>query len=131
MTYFLDTNVCITLLKGSPAVARELLAHAISEIGLPAIVASELLVGAAKSARAPDNLTAVRAFLRPLTVAPFDYECAERYATVRAGLERAGTTIGPHDLLIAATVLTANGTLVTHNLREFSRVPDLRVVDWE
>ena len=55
----------------------------------------------------------------------------ETYGQVRTHLERAGTPIGPNDLMIASIALTHNLTLVTHNTREFSRVPDLRIEDWE
>lgn len=62
---------------------------------------------------------------------PFDDAAAERYAGLRAGLEKVGTPIGPNDMLIAAIALANDVTVVTHNVREFSRVPGLRVEDWE
>lgn len=61
---------------------------------------------------------------------PFDSECATLAARIRAELEAAGTPIGPDDTLIAATALRHQGTLVTRNVREFSRVPGLQWVNW-
>lgn len=62
---------------------------------------------------------------------PFDDQCAEEYGLLRDELDRAGTPIGPNDLLIAATARAHGVVLVTHNVREFSRVPELRTEDWE
>ncbi len=70
-------------------------------------------------------------FLAPLRSLAFDDECAERYAEIRVRLEKAGTLIGPNDLLIAAIARVHGATLVTHNVREFSRVEGLRLEDWE
>ena len=61
---------------------------------------------------------------------PFDSECAAHAARLRVAQEAAGTPIGPHDTLIAATALRHGATLVTRNVREFSRVAGLRWVDW-
>ena len=65
-----------------------------------------------------------------MSIVPFAEPADQVYAELRAHLERAGTPIGPHDLLIAAHALALDLTLVTDNLREFSRVPDLRVENW-
>lgn len=132
MTYFLDTNACVAYLRGtSPALRDALLSQTPTRMQIPAIVEAELLVGARKSLRVDDNLAAVHAFLKPFPIAPFDAECAEQYSRIRSELERAGTIIGPNDLIIAATVVAANGILVTHNTAEFARVPGLRIVDWQ
>jgi len=132
VTFFLDTNACVAYLRGaSPALRHNLLESTPSQVRIPAIVEGELLVGARKSHRVEDNLAAVRAFLEPFAVAPFDSACADQYSQVRADLERVGTAIGPNDLLIAATVLASGGILVTHNTAEFARVPGLRLVDWQ
>ena len=70
-------------------------------------------------------------FFAPLISLPFDDACAEEYGALRATLAAAGRPIGPNDLLIAATALAHDLTLVTHNLREFSRVAGLKIEDWE
>ncbi|MBM3306074.1 MAG: type II toxin-antitoxin system VapC family toxin, partial [Candidatus Aminicenantes bacterium] len=69
-------------------------------------------------------------FLLPLEIAAFDEPAAEGYGTVRAALEKAGTPIGPLDTQIGAHALSLGATLVTHNTREFRRVPGLAVADW-
>ena len=65
-----------------------------------------------------------------MTVLPLDEPADEHYADIRAELERAGTPIGSHDLFIAAHARSRDMTLITHNMREFTRVPGLRVEDW-
>lgn len=61
----------------------------------------------------------------------FDDLAAERYGELRAHLDAAGTPIGPNDLMIASIALANSLTLVTHNTGEFSRVPGLRLEDWQ
>jgi tRNA(fMet)-specific endonuclease VapC len=65
-----------------------------------------------------------------MQVLPFDAECAAHAARIRVTLEAAGTPIGPHDTLIAASALRHQATLVTRNVREFSRVPGLQWISW-
>lgn len=79
---------------------------------------------------APPRLAALSRLLRPMQRLAFDAACAEHAARIRAELEAAGTPIGPHDTLIAATALRYQVALVTRNVREFSRVPGLRCVNW-
>ncbi len=131
MNWFLDTNTCIYALKGSyPAIQAHLFRHVPERIKIPAIVAGELLLGAEKSRQGERVRLAVEQFLAPFEIVPFDRGAAEHYARIRGHLERIGKPIGPNDLLIAATALAAEGTLVTHNTREFSRVPGLALCDW-
>ncbi len=130
--YLLDTNVCIRILNGSsPAVAARLQATSPAEVRLCAIVKAELVYGARKSARVADNLRVLRRFFAPLVSLPFDDQCAEEAGLIRLDLERSGRPIGPYDLLIAATARAHDLVLVTHNGREFGRVPGLRFEDWE
>lgn len=80
-----------------------------------------------KFARPFNDLFAVNRFVS----FPFDDEAAEVYGRIRADLEKLGTPIGPNDLLIAAIGLANDATVVTHNTREFSRIADLKLEDWE
>jgi tRNA(fMet)-specific endonuclease VapC len=130
--YLLDTNACIRVLNGSsaPLIAR-LRRHAPSEIRVSSVTRAELLYGARRSARVAENLRLLGSFFAPLVSLPFDDACAEEYGALRATLAAAGQPIGPNDLLIAATVLAHDLTLVTHNLREFSRIAGLKIEDWE
>ncbi len=81
------------------------------------------------SAAAP-RLAALAQLLQPIQLLSFDSECAAHAARIRVTLEAAGTPIGPHDTLIAATALRHQATLVTRNVREFSRVPGLQWLNW-
>ncbi len=92
---------------------------------------AELLFGARKSAKSAANLALLGRFFSTFESYPFDDQCAEHYGVIRAELARAGTPIGPNDLLIASVARTHDVTLVTHNVDEFIRVAGLRVEDWE
>ena len=131
MIYCLDTNICIYYLKGKyPALRTKLLSFSPSAIKAPAIVRAELLHGAEKSTRRDENISRVLAFLLPFDTVPFDDQAAVYYSKIRATLEQAGTIIGPNDLLIAATVMACGATLVTNNIKEFTRVENLTIEDW-
>lgn len=132
MSYLLDANTCIQYLNGrSEAVRRRFESHRPEELNLCSVVKAELLYGAVKSVRVAENLARLDDFFSRFLSIPFDDDAAVAYGGIRARLERAGTPIGPNDLLIAATALSHDCTLVTHNKREFSRVEGLRLEDWE
>lgn len=130
--YLLDTNACIRILNNSSAsLVTRLRQHMPEEIFLSSVVKAELIYGAHRSSRAADNLRLLRRFFEPFTSLPFDDSCAGQYGSIRSELERAGTPIGPNDLIIAATVMTHDLILVTNNVREFGRVAGLQIEDWE
>ena len=132
MLWVLDTNACIRVLNGTSApLVERMRGTDPAHIALCSVVKAELLYGARKSSRRADNLRLLERFFTPLASLPFDDACAEQYGVVRTELEAAGTPIGPNDLMIAATALASDATLVTHNHHEFSRVPGLRLEDWE
>ena len=127
----LDTDVCIHILNGrEPELIERFRAHAPAELVLCSIVRAELLYGAQRSVRVTENLDRVRLFAGPLQTLPFDDRCAETYGVIRSRLADVGTPIGPNDLLIAATSLAFECTLVTRNRREFERVPGLQIEPW-
>lgn len=134
MTYLLDTNAVIALLKDEPAVFRKRLRRAVSkgaEVGVSSIVLYELWHGVARSGRRRENAERLRVFLSGgIATHPFTEEDAVTAGDLRATLEAAGTPIGPYDLLIAAQALRNDATLVTANIAEFSRVPRLRWQNW-
>ncbi len=130
--YLLDTNVCIRLLNGrTPAVAHRLQGHRPAEVVLCSVVRAELIHGAHRSSRPAENLRLLERFFAPFASLPFDDHCAAAYGRVRYDLERAGALIGPNDLLIAATAVAHDLTLVTANTREFARVIGLALENWE
>lgn len=128
----LDSNTISYYFRGDPLVVPRLLALVPTEVGVPAIVEYELRYGLLRlpQAAAMPRLAALTALLRPLQMLPFDSACAAHAAQIRVNLEALGTPIGPHDTLIAATALRYQATLVTRNVREFSRVSGLQWVNW-
>ena len=130
--YLLDTNACIQFLRDTDsAIALKLASVPLSEVTLCSVVKAELHYGAQRSAD-PDRSTKVlEEFFSHFASLPFSDQAAEVYGRVRAYLARQGTLIGPNDLLIASIALAHGVTLVTHNTREFGRLPDLQIEDWE
>jgi tRNA(fMet)-specific endonuclease VapC len=131
MTYILDTNMCIYLIRRRlPQVLEHFQRHTIGDIGISTVTLAELHYGAAKSQFPERNQQALAAFTLPLEIVPFDAAAAAAYGPVRAALERQGTPIGAMDMLIAAHALSLRLTLVTNNTREFARVQGLSVENW-
>ena len=131
MTYLLDTNFCIELLNKKASSASQKLAKVNPlEIKLCSVVKAELFHGAYKSGR-EENLNLVRVFSNLFESLTFDDHAAEVYGQIRTELEKRGKLIGPNDLLIASISIAHNTTLVTHNTNEFSRVPALKIEDWQ
>ena len=126
----LDTSTCIYIINNRPPeVLERFRSYKAGEVGISSIAASELAYGVSKSGSIK-NRKALDMFLAPLQVLPFDVRCLWFYADLRASLEKKGLTIGPMDTLIAAQALSIDGTLVTNNLKEFSRVPKLKLENW-
>ena len=131
MKWLLDTNVCIAVIRQRPESAlRRLRGKQVGQVGLSTITLAELEFGAAKSQQPARARAALREFLLPLEVVPFDEAAADEYGTVRAAMEKKGRPIGPLDTLFAAHALALGTVLVTNNTREFRRVPGLSVEDW-
>lgn len=136
MNYMLDTNTCIYLMTGNqPAWQQNILARlealaARDEVYLSSIVVSELQYGVQKSRWRKTNTNLLDEFLMDFQLAAYDEVAAQHYGLIRTTLEKKGHPIGPLDTLIAAQAVSLDMVLVTHNMREFSRVPRLRVEDW-
>lgn len=131
MTYFLDTSTVVFCLRGKSIVAmRRLHAVPAGDVRIPLQVRAELLVGVAKSATPFHTKAQVEAFIAPFALALPDARIAEHYVSIRVHLETQGTRISEADLWISAAARAAGGTVVTNNVGEFSRVPNLLVVDW-
>jgi tRNA(fMet)-specific endonuclease VapC len=132
--FCLDTNVVIFAMnERKPKIVerlhRELAARTLMIV--PAIVMFELEYGCAKSARHEHSRRALEIFLSAgFDQPPFDIEDAREAGEIRAVLEASGQPIGPYDTLIAAQARRRRATLATLNVREFERVPGLRVEDW-
>jgi tRNA(fMet)-specific endonuclease VapC len=128
----LDSNTISCYFRGDPELVPRLQAVRPADLAVPAIVEYELRYGlmCLPEQAATPRLAALAQLLRPMHILHFDTECAAHAARLRATLEAAGTPIGPHDTLIAATVLRHQATLVTRNVKEFSRVPGLQWLNW-
>jgi tRNA(fMet)-specific endonuclease VapC len=128
--YVLDTNTLIYYFKGQGRVAQNLVNVSAQEISIPTIVFFELQVGIAKSTSPAKRTQQLQELMSRVNLVLFDREAALAAAKIRAELEQQGTPIGQMDVLIAGTAIALQATLVTHNIKEFSRVSGLTIVDW-
>jgi len=130
MVYLLDTNILIAASKANRVVLSCLQKHTIGELLLSSVVWAEIEFGISKSTRQEHNRQVFDSIAQHLKMVAFSPRAARRYGELRTVLEREGTLIGANDMLIAAEALAQDATLVTDNLREFSRVKGLRLENW-
>jgi tRNA(fMet)-specific endonuclease VapC len=130
LRYMLDTNLCIRVLRDRPQHVRARFNAEADGLSISTIVLTELLHGAAKSARPLENRSEVERFANRLEVLTFDSDAAAHAGDIRAALEREGRSIGGYDVLIAGHARSRGLIVVTGNLGEFSRVDGLRCEDW-
>lgn len=131
MSYLLDTNICIALLKGhDKRLIEKFQVQEPAAFRLCSLVKAELLYGAHHSQRVSKNLALLEKFFSQFQSLPFDDMAAEFYGTTRALLTKAGTPVGANDLIIASIAQTNQLTLLTRNIKEFIRIPGLRSECW-
>ena len=131
MKFLLDTDICIYIIKRKPEkVLRRFKSLTPGDVGISSITLAELQYGVEKSREAAKNREALEGFLTPLDVAEYDAVAACHYGNIRAELERKGKIIGGNDLFIASHALALSIPLVTNNVKEFARVPGLKVENW-
>ena len=129
--YLLDTNICIYLMKNSyPALTAKLFSLNPTDVAISSITVFELEYGAAKSKWGERTRQKLAMFLAPFSILAFDAKDAAAAGIIRAYLEQQGSPVGPYDVQIAAQGLAKDITVVTHNTREFGRIPNLRLEDW-
>jgi tRNA(fMet)-specific endonuclease VapC len=127
----LDTDTLIEVLRGNPSAVETFSTRtAATTLGASAITAAELFHGAARSSDPPTRTTEVKTLLSQLETLQVDGAVAERFGAIKTNLQRQGRVIADFDLLIAATALVHAVTLVTHNIRDFARIPGLVLDDW-
>jgi tRNA(fMet)-specific endonuclease VapC len=132
MKYLLDTNTCIRYMNGrSVAIRQKLPTIPARDIVVCSVVRGELAYGAAKSQTPQESAARQARFLQPYATLPYDDLAAQEYGRIRAYLEKAGILIGPYDMQIAAIAIVHNLIVITHNTGEFSRIPRLKIEDWE
>lgn len=131
MTWMLDTDTCIELIRHRPPeLVERLRGQPIGEVVLSSLTVAELDFGVEKSSERARNRVALERFLLPFDILPFDRAAAGRYGRLRAELTGRGSLIGSMDMLIAAHALATGSTLVTHNQRDFRKVEGLALEDW-
>jgi tRNA(fMet)-specific endonuclease VapC len=130
MTYLLDTDTISYALRGEGQVAEKITAHKPSELCMSAISLAELRYGAdLKGSRRLHAL--IDAFAAAVEVVGFGEEAALEFGRIGTVLAERGTPIGEFDVLIAAHAASLRCTLVTNNVRHFSKVPGLVLENWK
>jgi tRNA(fMet)-specific endonuclease VapC len=130
LAYMLDTNICIYVMKNYPQALRDKFNALAEQLCISSISLGELHYGAEKSVRRVENLSAIDNFVARLEVLPFETKAAAHYGQLRAELERAGTPCGPHDMQIGGHARSEGLIIVTNDMREFGRMPGIRVENW-
>jgi tRNA(fMet)-specific endonuclease VapC len=133
MSYLLDTNAWVNYLRGgkrSP-IATKLRTVNSNDVYTCSVVRAELIYGALRSNEIAKNLGEAKRLLSGFQSLPFNDAASDHCASMRSELDAAGLKIGPYDAMIAAIAIATGMTLVTHNIREFSRVPGLQIEDWQ
>lgn len=129
--FLLDTNMCIYAMKEAfKGLNRKIFSLDPKDVMVSSVTVYELEYGAAKSKWGERTQQNLALFLAPFTIIPFNSDDAVTAGKIRACLERLGTPIGPYDIQIAAQGLARDLTVITHNMAEFSRVPNLKLEDW-
>jgi len=128
--YLLDTNSIIYFFKGVGNVAKIMFSKSPRDIFIPSIVVYELEVGIAKSNNPKKRQEQLAQLLSDINIIDFTHKEAIESAKIRAYLESIGEPIGPIDTLIAGMARANNLTLITHNIKEFSKVEGLKIEDW-
>ena len=131
MRYMLDTNICIYAIKHKPVkVFEKLQAMEPADVCVSSVTYAELVHGVEKSAAIEKNRLALSLLLANIDILNFDVKAADYYGKIRADLEKKGTPIGPLDMMIAGHAQSLGYTIVTNNVREFSRVKNLKFENW-
>ena len=131
MKYMLDTNICIYIIKKKPEkILKTFNSLNVGDVCISSITFAEMQYGIFKSQHREKNTIALINFLAPIEIMPFSNNSAVCYGEIRADLEIRGQIIGAYDLLIAAHALSENLTLITNNVKEFSKIKGLSVLNW-
>lgn len=131
LRYILDTNICIYIAKQRPPeVLEKFSTLQVGTVGMSLITHGELLYGACRSRDSEKAQKLLDELVAMIPVIPIEQAVAQHYAEIRAGLAAKGSPIGNNDLWIAAHTRCLNKILVTNNLKEFERVPDLSIENW-
>lgn len=130
LKYMLDTNIVIYTIKNRPKQVREAFKQHENRMCISAVTLGELIYGAERSSQTERNLADIEGLVARLEVASFEEHAAEHFGQLRAELFGIGQPIGPYDMMIASHARAMGLILVSNNMKEFERVPGLRVVNW-
>ena len=128
--YLLDADTIIYILKGRAAIKKNLQYHIDAPLKISVITLMELYYGAYKSEKFSSNLAKVRTLENTFEIIPTGKESAENFGMLKASLEKSGTRLDDFDLTIASCALAHNLTLVTNNLKHYSRIEGLKITNW-
>ena len=127
----MDTDMCIYLKNRRPAIVAEHFQRLEQgEVVISLVTYAELYNGAMKSRESKAALKNLQLLTEYIPAQAMSVEVAQYYGEIRSFLEKRGTPIGANDLWIAAHALSLNLTLITNNMREFERVPQLKLENW-
>jgi len=132
MKFLLDTNICIRYINGrAPQIHAHMRSIADADIAISTVTKGEMYAGSARSQTPQRSRAKQDAFFIRFASLPFDEAAADEFGRIRAHLESNGTPIGPYDMQIAAVAVVHELIVVTHNTKEFGRIPWLKLEDWE
>lgn len=130
LKYLLDTNIVIYTIKNRPQEVREVFKQHQGQMAISTVTWGELVFGAERSAQPERNQADIDSMAARLDVLPFDDKAAAHFGQIRAELYSQGKPIGPYDMMIAGHTRSQGLILVTNNIKEFERVPGLRLENW-
>lgn len=130
MHYLIDTNIIIYRLKNLGNVNANFLRNKDKHMSLSVVSYGELVFGAKKSKAVEKNMETVNAIKVIFPLIEITSEIMNTFGEIKAYTQKIGKTIDDMDLLIAATAITNDFTLVTHNTKHFENIPNLKIEDW-
>lgn len=130
LKYLLDTNIVIYTMKNRPIEVRDSFNAHEGQLAISSVTLMELLYGAEKSSDPAKNTRSIETFSARLAVLDYDSPAAQHTGQIRAELAKSGKPIGPYDQMIAGQARSLGLILVSNNIREFERVPGLRLENW-
>jgi tRNA(fMet)-specific endonuclease VapC len=128
MGFLIDTNICSAHLKNARNVSGRFLQYA-GSLSISAVTLGELASWALRS-KTRKHLAVLDDFLNYVDVLDVDRKVGWKYGELNRHLLDRGLPPPAMDLLIAATAIVHNLTLVTHNARDFVNIPGLTMIDW-
>jgi len=128
--YMLDTNMVIYTIKNRPAQVRDAFTKHAGQMSISSVTWGELIYGTEKSSQSERNLADIESMAARLEILPFDHHAAVHFGQLRAELYQQGKPIGPYDMMISGHARSLGLILVTNNMKEFERVPGLRLENW-